>query len=442
MLPLLLLVLQQIAAVGASLTLSGVTLSPFFPACPLPSSCTRRVYTVQALSSGAHSGTLSPGAAVPLLLLLNGVPLDLTNTTTASPLSLPLRLGLNIVDVTVSGEQSILELAVEGVRMPPKYGASLPFVEVEAEDANYTGTLLGPSFTFTELAAEASARRAVALDAPGAFVEFTLPVPSNAMAVRYSVPDGGTPSVGFDTLLDVLLDGVPFTSVVVTSNYSYQYGLYPFTKNASDGRPHHYFDTVRLLLPSLLPPGTRVRLLRPPPPPPPHTRTALLPPPPEAPPACPVPVPLREDCGYPGINASTCLGRGCCWGVGETTAATPTCYIPLPPPPPPPQPGNATVTVDVVSFYALSPPETPPPPGLYLRHCHWGRPHGGAGLYPRLHCRPHPWGSRVGATRALQDRWRWRRPVLLPAPGGQCECGGGGALVLGAQGGGRALGWA
>jgi hypothetical protein len=321
----------------------GVALLP--ETCPTPNAvCTRRVFSVHARASGAHAFTLSPPGAAPVSMLLNGAPLP-PNTN-----SLPLHLGANTLDVTAEGALASLGVTVAGARAPPRRGAALPFSEVEAEDALFSGSLVGPSFAFTSLPAEASARRAVALDAPGAWVEFVLPAAANAAAVRYSVPDGGAPGAGFDTALDVLVEGAHFRSLTLTSNFSYQYGAYPFTKNASDGRPHHYFDTVRFLLPSLLPTGARVRLQRPPPPP-------------AAAAACPVPGAQRANCGYSGVNATLCLAKGCCWGPPGGAPSDPMCYFPEPPPAPPPQPGSATITVDLMDFYALPPPD-PPPPGF------------------------------------------------------------------------------
>jgi hypothetical protein len=69
-------------------------------------------------------------------------------------------------------------------------GAPLEFVEYEAENAATNGRIVGPDRTFTTLASEASGRRAVLLENPGDYVEFTLSAPANALTVRYAVPDG------------------------------------------------------------------------------------------------------------------------------------------------------------------------------------------------------------------------------------------------------------
>ena len=66
-------------------------------------------------------------------------------------------------------------------------GATLPYTEIEAENAATNGTIIGPDFTFTHLASEASGRKAVTLH-QGHYVEFTLPRPANAIDVRYKHP--------------------------------------------------------------------------------------------------------------------------------------------------------------------------------------------------------------------------------------------------------------
>jgi Pectate lyase superfamily protein len=130
----------------------------------------------------------------------------------------------------------------------------VPFVEYQAETAVTDGTVLGPSRTFGTLAAEASGRKAVRLQA-GQYVEFTLSEPANAVDVRYSVPDSST------SRLDVVADGRPLALLSITSRYSWFYGGYPFTNDPRDGGAHHFYDDARTLLGATLPRGTKVRLV-------------------------------------------------------------------------------------------------------------------------------------------------------------------------------------
>ena len=55
-------------------------------------------------------------------------------------------------------------------------GATLPYVEVQAENSATNGTVIGPSAAYNTLAAEASYRKAVTLQGTGKYVEFTTPV--------------------------------------------------------------------------------------------------------------------------------------------------------------------------------------------------------------------------------------------------------------------------
>jgi Pectate lyase superfamily protein/Abnormal spindle-like microcephaly-assoc'd, ASPM-SPD-2-Hydin/F5/8 type C domain len=132
-------------------------------------------------------------------------------------------------------------------------GAKVPFTEYEAENARTNGSIVGPSRAFTQLAAEASGRKAVQL-ASGQYVAFVLAKPANAVDIRYAIPDGP------DSTLQLSAGGQSLPAVTLTSAYSHIYGNYPFTKNVSEGGEHHYFDDVRTMFGRTLPAGTAVVL--------------------------------------------------------------------------------------------------------------------------------------------------------------------------------------
>ena len=75
-------------------------------------------------------------------------------------------------------------------------GATVPWLEYEAETASTNGVVIGPDRTFGTLPSEASGRRAVRLESMGQYVEFTSTARANALVVRYVIPDapagGGT----------------------------------------------------------------------------------------------------------------------------------------------------------------------------------------------------------------------------------------------------------
>jgi alpha-1,3-glucanase-like protein len=139
-------------------------------------------------------------------------------------------------------------------------GARVPFVEHEAENAATNGSPIGPSRTFTTLAAEASGRRAVRLDRPGDYVEFVLAAPANAVTVRYAVPDSAD-GKGLDATLGVYVGRERLASLAMTSRYGWYYGRYPFTNRPADGLPHHFYDEAPVMLGRTLPAGAVVRLM-------------------------------------------------------------------------------------------------------------------------------------------------------------------------------------
>ncbi len=164
-------------------------------------------------------------------------------------------------------------------------GAPVGFLEQEAESASTNGTVIGPDRSPYTLAAEASGRKAVQL-APGQYVDFTLPRSTNAITVRYSIPDapGGG---GITAPLDVSA-GRHAQRMTLTSQYAWLYNLYPFTNdpnadvlhpdwwitecqcvpNSTDPpfqvtkpfRPNHFYDEQRLLLDHTYRAGETLRL--------------------------------------------------------------------------------------------------------------------------------------------------------------------------------------
>ncbi|MGC5386733.1 glycosyl hydrolase family 28-related protein [Micromonospora chalcea] len=168
-------------------------------------------------------------------------------------------------------------------------GATVDYVEQEAEHGRTTGTVIGPDRSAYTLAGEAFGRRAVRL-LPGQHVELTLPRPTNALTVRYSIPDapGGG---GITAPLRVSVGHAPARTMTLTSQYAWLYNQYPFTNDpgadllhpdwwitecscvpaattpapviSKPFRPHHFYDEQRLLLGRTHRAGEVVRLTAP-----------------------------------------------------------------------------------------------------------------------------------------------------------------------------------
>ena len=137
-------------------------------------------------------------------------------------------------------------------------GASLPYVEVQAENSATSGTVIGPSYTQGQLADEASGRKAVTLQGTGQYVTFTTPVATNSIDFRYSIPDSSDGSV-YTAPLSLYINGTKQPDFTLTNAYSWFYGSYPFT-NTPGSNPHHFFDEVHRLFATTYPAGTTFKL--------------------------------------------------------------------------------------------------------------------------------------------------------------------------------------
>jgi hypothetical protein len=137
-------------------------------------------------------------------------------------------------------------------------GASLPYVEVLAQNSATDGTVIGPSYTQGQLADEAIGREAVTLTS-GQYVTFTTPIATNSIDIRYSIPDTSSGS-NYTAPLSMYINGTKTTDLTLTNEYSWQYGSYPFTNTPSSGTPEHFFDEVHELFSTTYQAGTTFKL--------------------------------------------------------------------------------------------------------------------------------------------------------------------------------------
>jgi hypothetical protein len=133
--------------------------------------------------------------------------------------------------------------------VPSGTGASVPFTEYEAENANYTGKLIGPDFTQGDLATEASGREAVQLTAQGQYVQFTLSSPANAVDLHYALNQGASGT------LSVYVNGSKLSQEMsLTSAYSYI-----TTSGITGSQTHKFYDDARMMFGQTLAAGSTVR---------------------------------------------------------------------------------------------------------------------------------------------------------------------------------------
>jgi hypothetical protein len=137
-------------------------------------------------------------------------------------------------------------------------GASLPYVEVQAENSATNGSVIGPSYAQGQLADEASYRKAVTLQGSGQYVQFTTPLATNSIDFRYSIPDGSGGSV-YTAPLSLYINGTKQSDFTLTNAYSWYYGSYPFT-NTPGTNSHHFYDEAHRLLSQTYPAGTTFKL--------------------------------------------------------------------------------------------------------------------------------------------------------------------------------------
>ncbi|MFF0505055.1 CARDB domain-containing protein [Streptomyces fimicarius] len=147
-------------------------------------------------------------------------------------------------------------------------GAAVPYTELEAEDAEYNGTLLQSdavrTFGHTNYATESSGRESVRLDSTGEFVEFTSTAPSNSVVVRNSIPDapGGG---GREATISLYADGEFVRKLDLSSKHSWLYGNTDSPEgltNTPGGDARRLFDESHALLTQTYPAGTKFRLQR------------------------------------------------------------------------------------------------------------------------------------------------------------------------------------
>lgn len=144
----------------------------------------------------------------------------------------------------------------------------MPYIEYEAEDARYEGTLLTTdqkrTFGHTNFATESSGRQSVRLNSTGQFVEFTSTSASNSIVVRNSIPDapGGG---GTEATISLYVNDTFSRKLNLSSKHSWLYGNTDSPEgltNQPQTDARRLFDESHALLSQTYPAGTKFRLQR------------------------------------------------------------------------------------------------------------------------------------------------------------------------------------
>ncbi len=148
------------------------------------------------------------------------------------------------------------------------FGATVPFVTLEGEDAAATsGSIvqLGAPYPWPSTPAqEASGRAFVELDSTGEYVEFNVPADADGMVIRHCIPDapGGG---GMSATLGLYVNGVRVQDVNLSSKFNWLYITDPTPysngqDNTPNGFPHVFWDETRLLISGGVVAGDVIRL--------------------------------------------------------------------------------------------------------------------------------------------------------------------------------------
>lgn len=228
----------------------------------------RVVFAVNVPKSGTYQVSLryASSDAGSLKVAVNGyaepaLGLPASSAFSSKTSAVELRAGLNTLSyLKDAGNIEIDSLVIADAAALAPRGATLPYVEHEAEAAKFTGSVIGkPSDReFLTKQAEASGRQYVELDAMGEDVSFTLTAPASALVVRFSIPDSQD-GKGTQASIGLYAGETKLKDIPLDSKYAWVYGGYPYNNNPGDGKAHRFFDEQRVVIPEQ-PAGTVLTL--------------------------------------------------------------------------------------------------------------------------------------------------------------------------------------
>lgn len=141
-----------------------------------------------------------------------------------------------------------------------EYGAKMPYTSHEAENATLeNGATIQQSKDMESTAVEATNQTYVELPKKDAAVTFTVTEPSNALNVRYTIPDGASGQ------LDVQVNGSSVGNLDLSSHSAWQYlkGDHEYDQAIDGSSARFRFDETRLLLKDIqLKSGDKISLVK------------------------------------------------------------------------------------------------------------------------------------------------------------------------------------
>ncbi|MFF3645311.1 CARDB domain-containing protein [Streptomyces sp. NPDC002564] len=256
---------------GPDLEITGITSNPANPAVGAKVTFAAKVHNRGTSTAGAGSvtrltvgGTTLNGTA-PAVAAGETATVDISGSWTATSGGATLTAtadATNTVAETNENNNVFARSIVVG------RGAAVPYIEYEAEDGRYDGTLLEAdakrTFGHTNYASESSGRKSVRLNSTGQYVEFTSTSAANSIVVRNSIPDapGGG---GQEKTLSLYADGKFVQKLALSSKHSWLYGNTDQPEgltNTPGGDARRLFDESHALLTQTYPQGTKFKLQR------------------------------------------------------------------------------------------------------------------------------------------------------------------------------------
>lgn len=215
-------------------------------------------YGVSVDKSGDYSVEIQGSQLKNKVIKVNGLIQSQAEGKTAK---LYLNKGIN--SITFEKGQDISKLTVEEAGKREKFGSFVTYDSYEAEKCETNGKISDNSRIYREYASEASERGYVTLNNTGDYVSLQLKNDTNAIVIRYCIPDSDD-GKGLTESLNLYL-GEEKKAIEVTSKYSWVYGNFPWSndpKMANKGGPHMFFDDVRIKLDKTYKAGTKLKIIK------------------------------------------------------------------------------------------------------------------------------------------------------------------------------------